>query len=48
LNADKNEPAAMVVSAGDAGQAFAGALPDGILVADAHGRSIFAHRQLAA
>jgi PAS domain S-box-containing protein len=38
----------MAVPAGDPGQAFAGALPDGILVADAHGRIIFAHRQLAA
>ncbi len=38
----------MVVPAGDAGQAFAGALPDGILVADAHGRIILATRQLAA
>jgi PAS domain-containing protein len=41
-------PAAMAVQAGDAGQAFADALPDGILIADTHGRIVFANRQLAA
>jgi PAS domain S-box-containing protein len=38
----------MAVQVGDAGQAFADALPDGILVADTHGRIVFANRQLAA
>jgi PAS domain S-box-containing protein len=38
----------MVVQAGDAGQAFADALPDRILVADERGRIVFANRQLAA
>ena len=38
----------MAVQVGDAGQAFADALPDGILVADEHGRIVFANRQLAA
>ena len=38
----------MAVQAGDAGQAFADALPDGFLVADEHGPIVFANRQLAA
>jgi PAS domain S-box-containing protein len=33
---------------GDAGRAFADALPDGILIADAEGRIVFANAQLAA